>query len=340
MSNWKLDLDLKSNIPLYKQIIAAVINDVEKGVLQKDDILPSINEFSATYEVARDTIEKAYRELKEKEVIKSVKGKGYFIMGIKGSKLRILLMLNKLSAYKKIIYYSFINALGDHAIVDLQVHHGNLSLFKKLIDEHLGKYHAYVIMPHFYDAVDSAEVIKEIERIPKDELVLLDKDIKEVKGNYLSVFQDFKNDIYEALEGVLPQIKKYKSIEMIFPFEGHYPPEIITGFIQFCKDFHLVYALHENSEAVEIRKRTLYLVIEETDLVDIVKKGMTNRFEIGKDFGVISFNETTLKEILAGGITTISTHFEAMGSTAASLILAKHYVKVRNPFSLVKRKSL
>jgi DNA-binding transcriptional regulator YhcF (GntR family) len=340
MNKWKIELELKSQMPLYKQIVASVINAVEKGNLQKDDILPSINEFSATHEVARDTIEKAYKELKERAVIKSVKGKGYFIVGVKGSKLRILLIMNKLSAYKKIIYYSFISALGDHGVVELQIHHGNLSLFKKLLDENLGKYHYYVVMPHFYDASNNEAIVAEIERIPKDELVLLDKDIDTISGKYLCVYQDFKNDIYDALSGAISLIQKYQKIELVFPFEGHYPPEIIVGFRNFCKHNNLLYEVHENMDEVNITKGTLYVVIAETDLVSVVKKATVQKYIPGIDFGIISFNETVLKEILAGGITTISTHFDTMGSIAASLILAKHAIKVRNPFSLIRRNSL
>lgn len=340
MSNWKIKLDIKGDVPLYKQIIAAVINDIEKGVLQKNEMLPSINEFSAEYEVARDTVEKAYKELKEKGMLKSVRGKGYFVGDVQGTKLRVLLIMNKLSAYKKIIYYSFINALGDKAVVDLQVHHYNALLLKKLLDDNLGKYHYYVIMPHFYEELDKVNILEEIERIPKDELVLLDRNLPGVKGNYLAVYQDFENDIYDTLEGALQSIKKYKQMGLVFPVDGNYPEEIMRGFRKFCNHYSVACRVFENSEEISIEKGWLYIVVEETDLTDIVKQSITRRYTLGKDIGLISFNETTLKQVLAGGITTISTHFEAMGATTAALILDKHCIHVRNPFSMIRRSSL
>jgi DNA-binding LacI/PurR family transcriptional regulator len=45
-----------------------------------------------------------------------------------------------------------------------------------------------------------------------------------------------------------------------------------------------------------------------------------------------------LKELL--GITVITTDFEAMGRTAAELLLEKQRVKVKNPFYTIRRGSL
>lgn len=337
---WKFQHVLASSQPKYRQIINAIINDIEKGILKKDDQLPSINELSFEYDIARDTVEKAYNELKEKGIINSVRGKGFFVYGLKSSKLRILLILNKLSAYKKIIYYSFINTLGDKATVDLQVHHYNAVLLKKILEENKGKYHFYVIMPHFFEGLDAVNVIAELEAIPKDELVILDKHLPELKGNYLCVYQDFENDIYEVLEENETLISKYKELVLVFPEGENYPNEIVKGFRKFCNHYNKTHRVTETSSTVPLKKTSLYIVIEEADLVDLVKKLMEKNFKPGKDIGILSFNETPLKEILAGGIATISTHFEAMGSTAATLILEKQKIKIKNPFSLVRRSSI
>ncbi len=337
---WKFQTELNNKQPKYRQIINAIINDIEKGILKKDDTLPSINELSFEYDIARDTVEKAYKELKEKGIITSVRGKGFFVNGLKGSKLRILLVLNKLSAYKKFIYYSFINTLGTKATVDLQVHHYNAVLLKNILEESRGKYHYYVIMPHFYEGLETVNIIEELEKISKDELVILDKHLPELKGNYLSVYQDFENDIYEALESGDDVLSKYKELCLVFPENDNYPFEIVKGFRKYCSHYNKKHSVIQSTETVKLQKGVLFIVIEEADLVDIVKKAMEKGYELGKHIGIISFNETTLKEILAGGIATISTHFEAMGSTAATLILEKQSIKIKNPFSLIRRPSL
>jgi DNA-binding transcriptional regulator YhcF (GntR family) len=337
---WKFNPELNSKLPKYRQIIAAVINDIEKGVLKKDDPLPSINEFSFEYEIARDTVEKAYNELKEKGIITSVRGKGFFVIGLKGSKLRILLVMNKLSNYKKLIYYSFINTLGDKAVVDLQVHHYNAVLLKKILDENRGRYHYYVIMPHFYEGLEEVNVADELNAIAKDELVILDRNMPEIKGNFLCVYQDFENDIYGALESGEDLLAKYEELCLVFPENENYPNEIIRGFRKYCGHYNKRHSVIETTAHLPLKKKTMFIVIEESDLVSLVKKAMESGYRLGKDIGILSFNETTLKEILAGGIATISTHFEAMGSTAATLILEKQTLRIKNPFSLIRRPSL
>jgi DNA-binding LacI/PurR family transcriptional regulator len=63
-------------------------------------------------------------------------------------------------------------------------------------------------------------------------------------------------------------------------------------------------------------------------------------FRLGADFGIVSFNDTMLKEVVAGGITTISTDFRKMGETLAGMIAEKKKGQTANPAALIRRKSL
>jgi DNA-binding LacI/PurR family transcriptional regulator len=81
-------------------------------------------------------------------------------------------------------------------------------------------------------------------------------------------------------------------------------------------------------------------VIEETDLVNLIKNCKSKGLVVGKDIGIISYNETPLKEILLDGISVISTDHTMMGETAAKLILENRHEKIKNPFTLILRKSL
>lgn len=76
---YKLKLNTSDKTPKYKQIIESVISDIERNVLKKNEQLPSISELSEEYYLARDTVEKAYRELRERGFITSVQGKGYYV---------------------------------------------------------------------------------------------------------------------------------------------------------------------------------------------------------------------------------------------------------------------
>jgi len=78
----------------------------------------------------------------------------------------------------------------------------------------------------------------------------------------------------------------------------------------------------------------------EDDLVGLVKKIRQSNFKVGKDIGILSYNENPLKEVLLDGITVMSTDFVRLGATAADLILNRTHKQVKNPFELIVRKSL
>ena len=82
------------------------------------------------------------------------------------------------------------------------------------------------------------------------------------------------------------------------------------------------------------------MVVNDRDLVDILKQAEKQNLTPGKEFGIISYNDTPLKEILAGGITTLSTDFKEMGKTMASLINKKTIETFENPWNFNIRKSL
>ena len=336
MHQLKIKYDEKGSKVL--QIAAAIAMDIEKGILAKDTKLPSINVFSKRYNVARDTIEKAYKELKKNGYIISVASRGYFVSGKKDSKIKVLLIFNKLSSYKKIVYDSFIQTLGNHAKVDLQIHHYDPRILKEIIDNSLGKFHYYVVTPHFFPTASKKLCREIIEAIPSNELVILDKKMPGLKGKHIEVYQDFKKDIYHALSTAKDILKKYKKLVMVLDKHSNHPIEIIEGARQFCEENKKELSVIENCREEKIRSGTTYIVTTESDLAVLVKMARSQNLRLGVDMGIISFNETALKELL--DITVITTDFEAMGRTAANCILFREVKEISNPFYMIRRNSL
>ena len=222
-----------SATPKYQQLANSIIKAIENGKLQVDDMLPSINELSFHFEISRDTAEKGYKYLKNLGIIGSVPSKGYYIKSTDINRtFRIFLMFNKLSPHKKIIYDSLVSTLGDSAAIDFYIYNNDFSLFKKLLlntrDE---DYHYYVIIPHFMEGGANAHEV--INNIPKEKLILLDKIIPGVTGQFGAVFENFELDIYHALEEARPQLSKFHTLKIIFPENTYYLEEITKGFISF-----------------------------------------------------------------------------------------------------------
>jgi DNA-binding LacI/PurR family transcriptional regulator len=74
--------------------------------------------------------------------------------------------------------------------------------------------------------------------------------------------------------------------------------------------------------------------------VKVIEQSRYQDLKIGKDFGVISYNDTALKKIVEGGITTISTDFKAMGAILAKMLIEGSKMQVENKCDLIIRKSL
>lgn len=340
-------IDSESRIPKYHQIVNSIIEDIEKGLLTVGQRIPSINEISEEYYLSRDTVEKAYNLLKEKQIIVSAKGKGYYVARtVLPSKLGVLFLMNKLSSYKLGIYNAFVKGLGTQAHVDLNVYHCDPKLFLNTLNENLGRYDYYVVMPHFKDQHMvhqniTHDVMDALRKIPEDKLMLLDNYLPQLKRNIASVYQDFKMDIYDSLYEGMDILRHYRKLILVYPRNTMYPYpiEIQQGFQKFCSDFDFDFEiLNEVYNDMELQPKDAYIIIEENDLVNLIKQVRDRKLTLGKDIGVISYNDTPLKDLL--GITVISTDFKVMGETAAYMILKKKKELVKNVFQFVHRNSI
>ncbi|MEO7991318.1 MAG: GntR family transcriptional regulator [Chryseolinea sp.] len=333
------EIDETSKVPKYQQVADMIISSIGGGAVKVGDKIPSINQTSEEFLLSRDTVEKAYKNLRRRGIITSVRGKGFYVTSTSRSiEKRILLVFNKLSDHKKAIYNSFKKKLGDWGSIDLQIHHSDNKMLEKIIIENLGRYDYYVIMPHLKD--ETGSVKDAINRIPKDKLFLLNKDLTGISGSYGCVYEDFELDILHALRSGISRIKKYKKLFLIFPTENYYCTGIRDGFIRFCNENKLGYEIIDGAFQHEVRARELYIVIEETDLVEIVKNATSKNLSLGKSVGIIAYNDSPFKEILAGGIAVLSTDFERMGAEIADMIQNRNQRKVKNPFSLILRSSV
>jgi len=96
-------IDYYSATPKYLQLANAIIKAISERKIEKDEVLPSINELSFEFEISRDTAEKGYKYLKQIGVLGSVPGKGYFVKTTEvKQQLKIFLLFNKLSPHKKL----------------------------------------------------------------------------------------------------------------------------------------------------------------------------------------------------------------------------------------------
>ena len=334
-----IQIDEYSSTPKYKQLTNAILNGIDMGKLKKGSLLPSINELSFSLEMSRDTAEKGYRNLRKLGVVDSVPGKGYFIINTDFSrKLKVCLLFNKLSTHKKIIYDSFTKAIGEQAAIDFYIYNNDYVFFKKMIMSKKDDYTHFVIIPHFLEGGENAHEV--INTIPKEKLIILDKLLPGITGDYAAAYENFAQDIYAALEQALDRLSNYTTLKIIFPKSSYFPQEILSGFYRFCQQYAFAHKVIHNIKDEEINVGEVYINLMEDDLVTLIERLIVLKLKIGKDVGVISYNETPLKRIILDGITTISTDFTSLGTQAAEFVLNGKTEKVAVPFYLNLRKSL
>ncbi|KFF02682.1 GntR family transcriptional regulator [Flavobacterium reichenbachii] len=343
-----INITLHSSVPKYIQVAECITDEINLGKLKIGQKMPSITELSQKSALSRDTIEKAYKHLRARNLIYSVIGLGYFINGNESvDVLNIFLLINKPSSYKMEICNAFVDAIGSKGNVSVSLYYCDENLFVDTLKKNLGLFDYYVIMPHFanekgYNLIKHKDkAVDALENMPKDKLILLDTVKEGIDADYNAVYQDFKNDIFNALEQAMDKLKKYQKIILVHPNTGvfPYPQHIMTGFKSFCVtynfDFEIINHINKN---IELDQKYAYITIQESDLVVLMQQLKAKNLKLGKDIGIISYNETPLKSLL--DITVISTDFRAMGALAADLILSEKKGSIKNKFLYIERSSL
>jgi len=329
-----IQIDDSLGVPKYRQIINSIYTAISIGGLKLGDKIPSLNQICAEFELSRDTVMVAFNELKAKGIINSIPGKGYYINSTEiNLDQKIFVLFDELNAFKEDLYTSVLNSLDAKSSVDIYFHHFNYQVFKNLISESVGKYTSYVIMPATFDY--TADVIS---KLPKDKVYILDRK-KDDLSEYPVVYQDFEQDVYDALIDGLDLLRKYTKLIMIFP-GGKEPEGRMLGFQRFCNEKGFKSEIIRNVTNKEIKTGEAYFVPSDRNLVRLVKMASEKNLELGRDVGIVSFNDTVLKEVVAGGITTISTDFQVMGQTLARMIQERSTEKLRNQSALIRRNSL
>ncbi|TYA78587.1 GntR family transcriptional regulator [Seonamhaeicola marinus] len=324
----------KIGIPKYKQIINSIEELIVSGTLQKGDQIPSINQIKNDHKLSRDTVLMAFNELKNRGIIQSVVGKGYYISSENVSVTqKIFLLFDELNSFKEDLYNSFLENLGNDIQVDIYFHHFNRNIFKKLIQDNLGDYNYYVIMPANID--NTQEIIKDLS---EEKVYILDQ-IPEDLAGYPGVYQNFKKEIFDNLNEAKHLIKKYKNLILVNS-ENKQPYGMLKGFTKFCKKNALNFSIVNSLKDKSPETGDLYIIPDDKNLLRIIKKMKESKLKLAKDIGIISYNDTLLKELVEGGITTISTDFNLMGKRLAEMIINKEQIQLENPHNLILRNSI
>jgi DNA-binding transcriptional regulator YhcF (GntR family) len=334
-----LRIEPNSQTPKYQQITDEIIERIQQGILKRGDQLPTINEITGSLGVARMTVIRAYEELRERGIVAPQHGKGYYVISTDvQAKMHVFVLFDAMNSYKEALFLSLREALGEKVSIDLYFHYHELNVFENVIVNNLGNYHFYIIMPHFNE--DVSEIVKQI---PKDKLLILDIDVEQLDETYPTLYQDFEQNFHQGLTDALPKIQQYKSLTLFLSKnQFQYTPKgILKGFLKFCEANNIKNEVVDNLVFESLEEGNAYILFLENDLVRFVNYANRKDLKLGKDIGLLSYDDTPIKEILAeDGITTISNDFVEMGKLAGRMVHNRQKGKIRSESRLIVRGSL
>lgn len=297
--------------PKYIKIVNAIKEAVDINELRIGDRIPSINEFSKDYKVSRDTVYKAYVLLKEEGYVNSTPNKGYYITE---NRKKVLLLISTFKAYKEVFYHSFMSCLPNNVVIDLQFHHYNIKNFKSMLNADNGKYFKYIVMGFDHPDVNAA-----LSKIEREKLLLIDwKANLGLDVNY--VFQDFGKSFYSCLQDAKNAFSKYSKLVFVYPEFTYHPYESVDYFEKFCISNNFEYDVCKKSSCLKVEKGTAYISVNDRILYELLSQCSDLNFEVGREVGILSYNDTPLKKFTYKGISVISIDFKEFGAEVAEFV--------------------
>lgn len=296
-------------------IVEGILDAISHNALVQGDPLPSVNRMIERLGVARMTVVHALNILKEKGIIVSKDKIGFFVKDTNVKReLKVFLFLNGFHSYQEAIYDSIIDGIsGKDITIDLYFHHCNPQIFKTLINENLGSYGLYVI-----SGFDDPQVQSVLSKIPSKKLLQI---IREpVLEGVSSIIQDFYSGLKKSLEKLKERLSKYQRFVLVFPPRKGHPEKIKTAFAEFCAKIGMEHQIEKKVSRELISKGTAFWVIEESDLISLIKFGEEMNLKLGHDLGILSYNETPMKEIIRNGISVVSVDFVKLGQSISRFI--------------------
>lgn len=314
-----------------KELADLMSQSISMGTYKAGCALPSINRLSKVYGISRDTVFKTFLDLKERNIIDSIPGKGYYVV----NRLKnVLLLLDEYSPFKYTFYNTFVNRLSLYYKVDLLFHQYNERLFNTIIRESHGRYNKYIVMNFNNDSLSS-----ELYKINPSRLLLVDFG-KFDKKDYSYICQNFDEGFYNALLKLSVHLEKYKRLVLVVPKETKHPRSSCDYFKQFCSYKKKDCLIVEGVDKLEVEVGDVYIAIRETDIVELVKKSRRTGLRCGVEFGLIAYNDTPAYEVIDNGITALSIDWEEMGRKAADFVLQGERVQLFLPTEVHLRHSV
>ena len=325
-----------NSLSKHEQIINGVIEAIDHEFLKVGDQLPSINVMVEEVGYARKTIVNAYEELKDRGLVESKKNKGYFIISKEThQRKKVALLMYAFERFQEAFYNTLRAELGESVQIDVFFHHSNLQVFESILTNIYGKYGIYVIAP-----IEDPSVAEQLKQIPPEKLVIVDRNLP-IGNEFNYVTQEFRDSTRQLMIELLPRIQTFQKVILFFRSDRDYPEGVLEAFNQLVGRYDLNAEVKNQYDPGTVMPGSLYIFVSDSDMWNILLDCRNQSLKIGKEVGLLSFNDHIMKDLIFDGITTISTSFtDRAKETAVRISDMSNPQAVVIPTRLVKRNSL
>ncbi len=332
--------------PKFIQIANRIRELIEGGQLTLGDRLPSINQVIDHFSVSRDTVVKAYQELKNRGVVESSPCKAYFVSNvfIREGLARVLLLIDEMTPYKEKIYHGLIDSLAPGYYIDIVSHGNDFDLLRLLYERYrdIDGVAAHLVIPTSSQAHDA----EYFQYVNPGKLLFLDRRVEGL--GHPAVWQDFNDGFYEALIAERKLLGKYARLVFLTKYcTNAIIEQMKEGLTRFAQSLGVPFShQHTMFTEKEIRGKVvpesgdLVIVLDDILLIEALTACDERRLALGKDVGVIVINDGPYFSRLPTPISVLSTDFYQMGVLAASFVMNGKLESVRIPTRLIVRSSL
>ena len=231
------------DIPKYKQVLSEIEEKILDGTLNKGDHLPSMTEIANDTGMSKETVKRALVVLRDRGLIASCPGKGYFVSKTAGEiphKLNILMILSGMDIFKQLLVDSFTKTVKDAAEVKIVLHNSDVDQLEYYVDQYCDMYDYYVVMPHFdIDDHTQMRVAKILGRIPNRKFLMLDYCNRFMSGQFGAVYQDLFNDPEKGLSEAVEDLKKAKRFNLVTLPQSRYGAWTRSSIERFCQKYEI-----------------------------------------------------------------------------------------------------
>src|SRR5258708_7092106 len=333
--NQIIELEGTPGLSKHEQLVQGIINAIKGKVVEKGDILPSVNNMVKEIGFARKTITKGYKELTGRGIVEAKHRLGFFVSyADSDQQVKIALLLYAFDSFQETFYKVFHSELGNAVHIDVFFHHNNIAVFENTVAGIRGKYGMYVIAP-----IPHSRTAGILETLPPDKLLMIDR-VEPMAGDFSYVVQEFENASYPAFQPLADTISGFGEMVLYHRPSSDMPLEIVRAFKKLVRNYRIKGSIRPEYIPGSIEKGKVYYTINNSELWEMLRDCREKKLVLGKDVGILSHNDDVVKEIICDGITTYSTDFKLMAKKAAAFVLTREKIREVIPTVLIRRNSI